>query len=131
MPSTRRGHGRGQGLGRRPRVEGIFASDIQVFRFYPDGTVLDVLVKPAPGPNQAAAIERWLRPGTAPRGVHRSTYTVDGRRLSFTTRSHVKEARVTVQGVWHGGELVLDLTGGGRTEKARRFRRLDTGRSLR
>ncbi|KAB8161835.1 hypothetical protein FH609_020120 [Streptomyces sp. 3MP-14] len=125
MSPTRRGRGR------LPRVEGIFASDIQVFRFFADGTVLDVLVKPAPGPDQAAAIEGWLRPGTAQRGVHRSTYAVSGGRLSFTTRSHVNEARITVQGVWRGGQLVLDLTGGGRVEKARRFQRIDVGRSLR
>ncbi len=125
MPPTSRHRGRSR------RIEGIFAADVQVFRFYPDGTVLDVLVKPAPGPDQAAAIERWLRPDTAPRGTHSSTYTLRGKQLSFTTRGHFDDARVTVQGTWRQDELVLDMAGGGRTLKALRFRRLDVGRPVR
>ncbi|GAA3890987.1 hypothetical protein [Streptomyces sedi] len=109
------------------RPVGIFAADVRVFRLYRDGTVLDVLVKPAPGPEQAAALARWLRPDNPMRGVHRSTYTLRGRRLSFATRGHLDGGIVTVDGIWNGDALLLDITGGGRTERARRFRRIDTG----
>lgn len=35
---------------RRSRVPaGIFAADVRVLRFYPDGTVRHVIIKPAPG----------------------------------------------------------------------------------
>ncbi|NUK87835.1 hypothetical protein [Streptomyces lunaelactis] len=44
MTSTRRHRERSSSL------SGIFAAHLQVFRFYRDGTVLDVLVRPAPQP---------------------------------------------------------------------------------
>ncbi|SOD60686.1 hypothetical protein SAMN06297387_102216 [Streptomyces zhaozhouensis] len=109
------------------RPVGIFVADVRVLRLYPDGTVLDVLVKPAPGPGQAAAIARWLRPDNPMRGVHRGTYSLRGKRLSFTTRGHLHDGPVTVNGMWRGDELLLDITDGGRTVKARRFRRIDSG----
>ncbi|MFE3462027.1 hypothetical protein ACFXKD_31170 [Nocardiopsis aegyptia] len=106
---------------------GIFAAGVQVFRFYPDGTVLDVLVKPPPDTRDAVAIDRWLRPGEAPAGVHTTRYTRRGHRISFTTRSHLGGAPISVSGTWSKGALRLTLTGDGRTGTQTPFRRLDDG----
>jgi hypothetical protein len=106
-------------------LSGIFAADVQVFRFYPDGTLLDVLIKPAPGPSQGEVIERWLRPESPPRGVHTTSYKLDGRRVSFTTRGHLKDEKITALGTWVKGVLTLDLTGQGWQRKGVQFTRLD------
>jgi hypothetical protein len=110
-----------------PGLEGIFAADVQVFRFYPDGTVLDVLVKPPPSPRDAVAVDRWLRPGDAPRGVHTTRYTRHGHRIAFTTRDHLSGAPVPVRGTWSKGNLRLTLTRAGRRGAETLFRRLDGG----
>jgi hypothetical protein len=110
---------------RRGRVpNGIFAADVQVFRFYPDGTVLDVLVKPAPRPAQGALIASWLRPDNRLRGVHETRYGRAGRRISFSTEDHVHGGSVEVTGTCHGDELILDLRSRGRTLRDVRFRRI-------
>ncbi|HWD80693.1 MAG TPA: hypothetical protein VG497_17490 [Kribbella sp.] len=102
--------------GRVPR--GIYSAGEQVFRFAPDGVVLDVLVKPAPTAGQGPQLASWLRPGLS--GVHETTYVRTGRRISFSTVDHFTGAPVAVTGSCHGDELVLDL--GGRRDV--RFRRI-------
>ena len=110
---------------RRARVpDGIFAADVQVFRFYPDGTVLDVLVKPAPGPADGALIASWLRADNPLNGVHRTTYRRTARRISFVAEDHVHGGTVEVTGTCRGDELVLDLRYRGRPLRDVRFRRI-------
>ncbi|MEU2259367.1 hypothetical protein ABZ557_03620 [Streptomyces sp. NPDC019645] len=48
---------------------------MQVFRFYPDGTVLDVLVRPAPRTENAATIATWLRRELRARTRHATSST--------------------------------------------------------
>jgi hypothetical protein len=103
---------------------GIFGADQQVFRFYPDGTVLDVLVKPAPGPAQGALIASWLCPDNRLRGVHKTRYRRAGRRISFSAEDHIHGGAVEVTGTCHGDELILDLRSRGRTLRDVRFRRI-------
>ncbi|SDN58161.1 hypothetical protein [Streptomyces wuyuanensis] len=55
-------------------LSGIFSADVQVFRFYRDGTVLDVLVRPAPRPENAAANATWLRREVPIPGVRTARY---------------------------------------------------------
>lgn len=110
---------------RRGRVpDGIYTADVRVFRFYPEGTVLDVLVKPAPGPAQGALIATWLRPDNPLGGVHETRYRLAGGRISFSTEDRVHGGVVTVTGTCHGGELILDLQSRGRTLRDVRFRRI-------
>lgn len=110
---------------RRGRVpNGIFAADVQVFRFYPEGTVLDVLVKPPPGPDSGALIASWLRRDSPVRGVHETTYQRVGRRISFSTVDHVHGGVVEVTGGCHGDELILDLRSPGRARRHLRFQRI-------
>lgn len=65
-----RAMGRQRARNRARPLSGVFAADTQVFRFYPDGTVLDVLVRPAPGHSDGETIARWLRRDNPLRGVH-------------------------------------------------------------
>ncbi|MBA8949415.1 hypothetical protein ACFQU9_28580 [Actinomadura namibiensis] len=108
----------------RRAPQGIFAADVRVFRLYPDGTVLDVLVKPAPGPAEAALIATWLVPDPLPAGVHATRYTRDGRHIGFSTRDRIHGTDVEVTGTYRGDALLLDLRSPGRTLRQVRFRRL-------
>jgi hypothetical protein len=92
---------------RRARPSGIYAADVQVFRFYPDGLVLDVLVKPAPNASIGPAIERWLRRESPPSGVHTARYTMSAHQISFTTPSHFGRGNVEVSGTWRADRLIL------------------------
>ncbi len=109
-------------------LSGIFAADLQVFRFYRDGTVLDVLVRPAPGPRDAEDIARWLRREDPVAGVRTAHYEMQGRRVALTTRSHLRDEDVTVRGTWVNGSLSLSSTGPGWTTGPQDFVRLDGGR---
>jgi hypothetical protein len=110
---------------RRARVpNGIFAADVQVFRFYPEGTVLDVLVKPAPGPAQGTLIASWLRRDNRLSGVHETRYRRVGRRISFSAQDHTNGGAVAVTGTYRGDELTLDLGYRGGTLWNVRFRRI-------
>ncbi len=115
--------------GRSARLSGIFAADEQVFRFHPDGTVLDVLIKPAPGPEDAALLAGWLRREAPVRGVHTAHYELRGPRLSFTSHSHLRDEDVEVVGTWARGQLSLALSGRGWTLLARPFVRIGDGRA--
>ncbi|WP_049557855.1 hypothetical protein [Nonomuraea sp. SBT364] len=81
---------------------------MQVFRFYPDGVVLDVLVKPAPGPAEGRLVETWLRRDPLLGGVHLARYELSGGVVTFTARGHLRDEAVEVRGRWSGGRLVLD-----------------------
>ncbi|MGW4498809.1 hypothetical protein ACWENR_09335 [Micromonospora sp. NPDC004336] len=107
---------------RRARLSGIYASDIQVFRFYPDGLALDVLVKPAPDATHGPAIARWLRRESPLSGVHAVRYAVSADRISLTTPGHFGAGDVEVSGTWRGGRLVLRARHGGRAAPDRLFR---------
>lgn len=109
-------------------LRGIFAADVRVFRFYPDGTVLAVLVKPAPGPEDAARIAEWLRPEDPPAGVAVAQYTLRGTRVAFTVPGRGREGEaVAVTGTWKRGALTLDMTGGGSRQLGVRFTLLANG----
>jgi hypothetical protein len=97
---------------------------VQVFRFYPDGTVLDVLVRPAPAPGDARALAHWLRRESPRPGVHPARYTLRGSRLAFTTRGHLRDEEITVHGTWAAGRLTLSATGPGWGTGPRPFTRL-------
>jgi hypothetical protein len=105
-------------------LSGIYAADVQVFRFYPDGTVLDVLVKPPPGSEYGEAIAGWLRRENPPRGVYVSTYALKGHAVSFTSRSHFRDGPVQVQGTWANHRLTLDIRDGGSYQKQVLFTRI-------
>ncbi|MGH3392877.1 MAG: hypothetical protein ACRDOO_28755 [Actinomadura sp.] len=110
---------------RRGRIpNGIYTADVHVLRFYPEGAVLDVLVKPAPGPAQGALIASWLRSGNPLRGVHETRYRLAGRRISFSTEDHVHGGVVEVTGTCHDSELILDLQSRGRTLRDVHFQRI-------
>ncbi|MFF4747311.1 hypothetical protein QRN89_20155 [Streptomyces chengbuensis] len=109
------------------RLSGIFSADVQVFRFYPDGTVLDVLVRPAPRPENAATIATWLRRELPTPGVHTARYEQHGERVAFT-RGHLRDEEIEVRGTWSEGRLALGLAGRGRGLAPRRFARLDAAR---
>jgi hypothetical protein len=110
---------------RRARVpDGIFAADVQVFRFYPDGTVLDVLVKPAPGLAEGPQIASWLRRENRLAGVHETRYRRIARRISFSAEDHVHGGSVEVSGTCRGDELTLDLRYRGGTLRNVHFRRI-------
>jgi hypothetical protein len=104
------------------RLSGIYAADVQVFRFYPDGLVLDVLVKPAPDASQGPAIARWLRRESLLSGVHAARYAVSAHRISFTTPGHLGRGEVETSGTWRGGRLVLGARQDGRVTPPRQFR---------
>ncbi|MEV6218587.1 hypothetical protein [Nocardia sp. NPDC051833] len=104
---------------------GIFAADVQVFRFYPDGTALDVLIKPAPTSADGPEIETWLRRESPVDGVHVTQYTRSaGNRLAFTSTSHLYNCIVEVDGIWSGRRMTLNLREGGRFQSAVRFERI-------
>ncbi|MER5319229.1 hypothetical protein [Streptosporangium roseum] len=105
---------------------GIYAAEEQVFRFYPDGVVLDVLVKPAPGPAEGQAIATWLhRDAPAPlNGIHLARYDFSEGFISFTTRSHFRDEAVVVRGRWSADRLILDRRDGGRLRTGLRFLRI-------
>ncbi|MFG3309183.1 hypothetical protein [Streptomyces wuyuanensis] len=114
---------------RRPvPLSGIFSADVQVFRFHPDGTVLDVLVRPAPRPENAGAIATWLRREVRTPGVHTARYEQHGVHVAFTTRGHVRDEEIEVRGTWSKGQLTLGLARRGRETTPRRFARLDIPR---
>lgn len=119
-------HGNRSPSGRsRPGPSGIFAADIQVFRFYPDGVVLDVLIKPAPTSANVSLIETWLRRESVLAGVHVTQYTLStGNRVAFTSASHLYNCMVEVDGVWSGRHMTLNLPEGGRFQGAVRFERI-------
>jgi hypothetical protein len=117
---------RGKRRPRPPALQGVFANGVQVFRFYPDGTVLDVLVKPAPGPESGAAVAHWLRRDEVIRGVHAARYERRGVDVSFTTRSHLKDEDIAVRGTWADGRLTLGQVGCGWKTEPRTYVRLDT-----
>ncbi|MEU6711844.1 hypothetical protein ABZ897_10255 [Nonomuraea sp. NPDC046802] len=110
----------------RSRPSGIYAAGLQVFRFYPDGVVLDVLVKPSPGPDEGQAVAAWLhRDAPTPlNGVHVARYTLFEGVISFTTRSHFHNGVVDVRGSWSRGRLTLDLRDAGRVQSGLRFVRI-------
>lgn len=109
----------------RPGLSGIFAAGPQVLRFYPDGLVLDVLVRPAPGPAAGGLIESWLRRENPPPGVHEARFELRSGRVAFTTPSHFRaDGTRTFRGTWRGGRLTLDTAGDGRRESAVVFTRL-------
>ncbi|MEV6107982.1 hypothetical protein AB0M28_25245 [Streptomyces sp. NPDC051940] len=94
--------------------QGVFAAGIQVFRFYPDGVVLDVLVKPEPGREHGAQIAGWLRRESPPRGVHTARYELLDGVLTFRSPSHLRDGEVIeCTGTWRGGELRLGFAGRG------------------
>ncbi|MER7212492.1 hypothetical protein ABT340_36015 [Streptosporangium sp. NPDC000239] len=107
---------------RRPAE--IHAAGEQVFRFFPDGVVLDVLVKPAPGPEEGRAIATWLNRDVPLGGVHVARYDLRDGVVSFTTRSHFLDGAVEARGTWRGGRLVLDLREAGRTRTGVVFTRI-------
>ncbi|MER6569009.1 hypothetical protein ABT288_23205 [Streptomyces sp. NPDC001093] len=109
-------------------MSGIFAADLQVFRFYEDGTVLDVLVRPAPRPEDAEALARWLRRETPISGVHTAHFEQRGARIAFTTRGHLRPEEIRVRGTWSHGRLTLGLAGSGWEIKPQHFSRLDVAR---
>lgn len=115
---------------RRGRIpHGIFAADVQVFRFFPNGIVLDVLVKPAPGPEHGALIASWLRPDTRNSAVHKTRYDRVGHRISLLTEDHFRGGVVEVSGSCSRDELILDLQARDRTQRQVRFRRIWPGDS--
>ncbi|MDQ1008027.1 hypothetical protein QFZ82_002512 [Streptomyces sp. V4I23] len=99
-----------------------------MFRFYPDGTVLDALVRPAPQPTSAAALEGWLRREDSKPGVYVARYVLDGEQVAFTTRGHYREEEIKVRGTWARGALTLGMVGRGWEIQPRRFSRLDQAR---
>ncbi|MFI6797132.1 hypothetical protein [Streptosporangium canum] len=105
---------------------GIYAAEEQVFRFYPDGVVLDVLVKPAPGPAEGQVIATWLhREAPAPlNGIHLAHYDFSDGFISFTTRSHFRDETVGVRGRWSANRLILDRRDGGRLRTGLHFLRI-------
>ncbi|MGX1882628.1 hypothetical protein [Streptomyces sp. NPDC055287] len=115
---------------RHPAPHGIFAAGVQVFRLYPDGTVLDVLVKPAPGHADGAAVARWLRREEVVPGVHTARYERQGAAISFTTRSHVRNEDIAVRGTWADGRLTLGMAGSCWKTAPRTFIRLDQPRPV-
>lgn len=106
------------------RLSGIFAADVQVFRFFPDCTVLDVLVKPAPGSEVGETIAGWLRKDAPIAGVHVSRYVIQRHNVSFTSRSHWGDWPVEVQGSWSGRSLTLNVRDGPRVKKGLEFQRI-------
>lgn len=116
------------GSRRAAPLSGIFASDLQVFRFYEDGTVLDVLVRPAPRPEDAEALARWLRREKPLSGVHTAHFEQRGARIAFTTRGHLRPEEIKVRGTWSHGRLTLGLTGVGWKIEPQLFSRLDIAR---
>ncbi|MEI5006857.1 hypothetical protein RB196_05555 [Streptomyces sp. PmtA] len=78
---------------------------MQVFRFHPDGTVLGVLVRPAPRPENAATIATWLRREPPTPGVHPARYEQHGERVAFTTRGRLRDEEIEVRGTWSEGRL--------------------------
>ncbi|MFE4459483.1 hypothetical protein ACFROC_19180 [Nocardia tengchongensis] len=106
-------------------LSGIYAADVRVFRFYPDGAVLDALIKPAPTSADVPVIETWLRRESVPAGVHITRYTLSaGNRVAFTSASHFDNCMVEVDGVWSGRHMTLNLREGGRVQSAVRFERI-------
>ncbi|MFC4007888.1 hypothetical protein ACFOY2_11680 [Nonomuraea purpurea] len=110
----------------RSRPSGIYAAGPQVFRFYPDGVVLDVLVKPPPGPDEGQAVAAWLhRDAPAPlNGVHVARYDFSEGAISFTTRSHFHNGVIDLRGSWRRDYLTLDLRDAGRVQPGLRFVRI-------
>ncbi|WP_157101931.1 hypothetical protein [Nocardia caishijiensis] len=107
------------------RPSGIFAADVHVFRFYPDGTVLDVLIKSVPTSADAAVIETWLRKESVVAGVHLTHYTLTTDNcLTFTSTSHFRNCIVEVDGVWSAKRMTLNLREGGRLRRAVRFEKI-------
>ncbi len=105
--------GRQRARNRARPLSGIFAADTQVFRFYPDGTVLDVLVRPAPSRGDGETIARRLHRDNPLRGVHAVPYEQHGKTIGFTTRGHPRDDAITVRGTWSHGRLVLNPAGQG------------------
>ncbi|MEV4332605.1 hypothetical protein AB0K02_19030 [Streptomyces sp. NPDC049597] len=108
-----------------PPLNAIFAADTQVFRFYPDGTVLDVLVRPAPQPSSAETLAGWLRRDNVIPGVHVARYVLEGEQVTFTTRGRYRDEEITVRGTWVRGVLTLGQVGRGWEIPPRRFQRFD------
>ncbi|MFE0074491.1 hypothetical protein ACFWYW_37095 [Nonomuraea sp. NPDC059023] len=105
-------------------LDGIYAGDEQVFRFYPDGLVLDVLVRPAPTPQSGALIATWLRREDPPAGVHTARYTRDGGAYTFETTGHLRDEQVVVRATKAKDHLVVDRRDGGRLRRNLRFDRI-------
>ncbi|MEV4891676.1 hypothetical protein AB0K48_20060 [Nonomuraea sp. NPDC055795] len=105
-------------------LDGIYAGDEQVFRFYPDGLVLDVLVRPAPTPRSGALIATWLRREDPPAGVNTARYTRDGGAYTFETGSHLRDEQVVVRVTKAKDHLVVDRRDGGRLRRNLRFDRI-------
>jgi hypothetical protein len=107
---------------------GIYAAGEQVFRFYTDGTVLDVRVRPAPQPDDAEAIAHWLRRENPLQGMYMARYEQHGARIAFTTLSHLSGDEVKVEGTWVNSRLTLRSTGPGWDTGAQDFIHLHSGR---
>ncbi|MFI6502213.1 hypothetical protein [Nonomuraea typhae] len=105
-------------------LSGIYACDIQVFRFYPDGLALDVLVQPAPGPGQGPLIATWLRREEPPTGVRTARYTLSSGVYTFETRGHLRDEPVIVQVTKRKDQLLVDRRDGGRLRSNLRFVRI-------
>ncbi|MBB5075496.1 hypothetical protein [Nonomuraea endophytica] len=105
-------------------LDGIYAGEEQVFRFYPDGLVLDVLVRPAATPQSGALIATWLRREDPPASVHTARYTRDGGAYTFETRGHLRDEQVVVQVTKAKDHLVVDRRDGGRPRRNLRFDRI-------
>ncbi|MFI6481494.1 hypothetical protein ACIBH1_26425 [Nonomuraea sp. NPDC050663] len=110
-------------------ITGIYAGDVQVFRFYRDGVVLDALVRPAPGVAEGEAIARWLVPeaATPGRGIHVARYEVRGGVLRFTTRGHLRDEVVEVEARVGRDHLTVTRRDGGRRTTGLRFERIHSG----
>ncbi|GAA4104343.1 hypothetical protein [Nonomuraea soli] len=112
-------------------IAGIYAGDVQVFRFYRDGMVLDALVRPAPGAADGEAIAQWLVPeaATPGRGIYVARYAVRDGVLRFTTRSHLRDEVVEVEARVGRDQLTLTRRDGGRRTNGLRFERIHSGGS--
>lgn len=72
-------------------VDGIYYNSEQFFRFYKDGTFLDVLIK---GAGDRKLVAGWLKKENPPSGVIKGRFTCKNNVIAFSTPGHFGDGRM-------------------------------------
>ena len=89
-------------------ISGIFYCDIQFFRFYRDGILLDVLIKGNCDSIKYKELNHWFKREQVINGVLEGRYKFQNNMISFSTLGHFGNGRLTnYEGIYKKDKLIL------------------------